>query len=74
MRNSQDSRAPEYPSALMAQYDEAADFLAKLTDEFLDGDRSRLVIVPGNHDVDWNKARAGMQTVEIEHEDVQDQL
>jgi hypothetical protein len=66
--------SPEYPSALMAQYNEAADFLARLTDEFLDGDRSRLVIVPGNHDVNWNKARAGMQAVEIEHEDVQELL
>lgn len=33
------------------QYAEAASFLQQLTDYFLDGDKSRLIIVPGNHDV-----------------------
>jgi hypothetical protein len=32
-------------------------------EEFLGGDRSRLVVVPGNHDVDWNCARAAMEPV-----------
>ena len=47
----------QYPDGLRTQYREAAEFLATLSDEFLDGDRSRVVIVPGNHDVDWNGAR-----------------
>ena len=47
----------QYPDGLRTQYRQVADFLASLSDEFLDGDRSRVVIVPGNHDVDWNGAR-----------------
>lgn len=33
------------------QYEEAADFLNKLVDSFLEGDKNRMIIVPGNHDV-----------------------
>ena len=33
-------------------YQEATELLVSLSNEFLDGDRSRVVIVPGNHDVD----------------------
>ena len=39
-------------SKIAAQYVEARDFLRQLTDKFVDSDRSRVVIVPGNHDVD----------------------
>ena len=46
-----------YPDGLRMQYKEVAELLASLSDEFLDGDRSRVVLVPGNHDVDWNGAR-----------------
>ncbi len=48
---------------LRRQYDVAEDFLARLADEFLDGDRSQIVVVPGNHDVDWNTSRAAMTEV-----------
>ena len=34
--------------------------LTSLTDEFLEGDRSRVILVPGNHDVDWNCARSAL--------------
>ena len=34
--------------------------LGQLATQFLGSDRSRLVIVPGNHDVDWNRSRASM--------------
>ena len=44
-----------------AQYAEAGDFLARLAAEFVDSDRSRVVIVPGNHDVDWSRARGAMK-------------
>ena len=46
-----------YPDGLRMQYKKVAELLASLSDEFLDGDRSRVVLVPGNHDVDWNGAR-----------------
>ena len=44
-----------------AQYAEAGDFLGRLAAEFVDSDRSRVVIVPGNHDVDWSRARRAMR-------------
>lgn len=36
---------------LKCQYDEAHAFLVRLADTFFDGDRERVVLVPGNHDV-----------------------
>lgn len=38
-------------SEIRRQYEEVAAFLNKLVNSFLDGDKSRLIIVPGNHDV-----------------------
>ena len=36
---------------IVKQYADAKGFLMKLVDFFLDGDRTRLIMVPGNHDV-----------------------
>lgn len=44
--------ATDHAAALAAQYDVAHRFIADLTERFLGGDRSRVVIVPGNHDID----------------------
>ena len=61
-----------YPDGLIAQYHEAAALIASLCDEFLDGDRTRVIIAPGNHDVDWNCARLAF---EIEgHESIDPRL
>lgn len=38
-------------AALQQQYDEALDFLARLADIFFAGNRDRIILVPGNHDV-----------------------
>ncbi|HDR9488664.1 metallophosphoesterase family protein [Burkholderia stabilis] len=38
-------------AALRAQYDEAYSFLVDLSDLFFSGNRDRIVIVPGNHDI-----------------------
>jgi hypothetical protein len=54
---------PGADEVLADQYGMATEFLAALVDRFLDGDRRRIVIVPGNHDVDWNKARSAMELV-----------
>jgi predicted MPP superfamily phosphohydrolase len=54
---------PDHEAELDAQYAVASDFLASLAEHFLDGDRARLVVVPGNHDVDWNRSRAAMAEV-----------
>jgi hypothetical protein len=53
----------DYGPELDRQYAVASEFIVRLADEFLDGDRSRLVILPGNHDVDWNGAHAAMELV-----------
>jgi len=59
-------RTPEHTVFLTEQYAVAEDFLDKLAKRFVDGDRSRIVIVPGNHDVDWNTARQAMSLVSAE--------
>ena len=50
--------------AIAAQYAEATDFLEKLAAKFVDCDRSRIIIVPGNHDVNWSRARRAMNLFE----------
>lgn len=49
---------------LERQYQAALEFLAELTERFVDGDRAKVVIVPGNHDIDWNRANASMREVD----------
>jgi predicted MPP superfamily phosphohydrolase len=44
-----DEKDPE--AALRAQYFEALDFLSKLAIRFLDDDRNRIIVIPGNHDI-----------------------
>ena len=51
---------PNAESAIKAQYAEAANFLGKLTDYFLGGDRKRIVIVPGNHDYCYKTSKNSM--------------
>lgn len=45
------------------QYRIAEEFLDQMTKRFLAGDRSKLIIVPGNHDVCWNTSFAAMERV-----------
>ena len=54
----------------------ALEFLDELARRLLGGDRSRVVITNGNHDVDWNTALAAMTRVERADEpaNVADQL
>lgn len=46
---------------IRVQYQEVAVFLNELVNLFLDGDKSRIVIVPGNHDVYRNASSASMK-------------
>lgn len=55
---------PNYADQLTEQYRAARDFLESVADELLDGNHALLVIVPGNHDVDWNTARAAMTALD----------
>lgn len=54
---------PKWGDVIASQYDVAGAFLDELAKRFLDGDRSRLVTIPGNHDVCWNTAFAAMERV-----------
>jgi 3',5'-cyclic AMP phosphodiesterase CpdA len=54
----------DFGAELVRQYMVAEEFLDELVRRFLDGDRSRLIMVPGNHDIDWNTAFAGLELVE----------
>jgi len=53
--------ATDFHTELTGQYEEAHDFLVRLTERFFDGDRQRVVVVPGNHDVCWPMSRSAMQ-------------
>jgi hypothetical protein len=47
------------------QYDEVSIFLQQLVDYFLDGDKSRIIIVPGNHDVNFTISKLAMMKESI---------
>jgi 3',5'-cyclic AMP phosphodiesterase CpdA len=62
---------PDYAVELDRQYEVAHDFLVNLADRFFNGDRSRVIIVPGNHDVCWNTAYNAMTQLVPEHPPIQ---
>lgn len=63
-------RSAAYPAGLVAQYEIALDLLKRLTDTFLGADRSKLLMIPGNHDVDFNQSFAAMEEVKAKKEHV----
>jgi 3',5'-cyclic AMP phosphodiesterase CpdA len=41
------------------QYKEAEEFISQLADSFVGGDRQRVVVIPGNHDVSlWHTVQS----------------
>ena len=62
----------DHEAQLVQQYKVAEDFLGELANRFLDGDRSRLIIVPGNHDIDWNVAQKAFEPIALK--DIPDNL
>src|SRR5436189_4412316 len=58
-------RSAKYPADLDEQYNVAVELLERLSDTFLGGDRAKLIIIPGNHDVDFNGSLAGMTEVTV---------
>ena len=50
---------------LQDQYEEAESFLSDLAAEMVAGDRSKVILVPGNHDIDWQVAKSAMRLVEV---------
>ena len=55
---------PNPDSEIVTQYAEVGTFLQQLTDEVVDSDPSRVIIVPGNHDVHWSRALQAMSPLE----------
>jgi hypothetical protein len=53
----------DYKSTLKAQYQEATSLINDLCNRFVDGDRSRIAICAGNHDVCWNTAFSSMEPI-----------
>src|SRR5438105_3408027 len=60
---SADTAEPEMK--LREQYREALDFLGRLTDRYVGGDRNRLIVVPGNHDVSAYHFMKSLRPVDI---------
>ena len=51
----------DYAGELTRQYGVAYEFLSSLADRLFEGDHSKIVIIPGNHDVCWNTAKSAMR-------------
>jgi predicted MPP superfamily phosphohydrolase len=49
---------------VQVQYDEAIEFLNQLTNHFLNGDKKKIIVIPGNHDVDWKFSKDSMTKVD----------
>lgn len=62
----------KYPDELHAQYSEALEFLNKMSEDFFNGDKTKMIVTPGNHDVDWNMARNAMVEIEIRDQNILD--
>ncbi len=50
---------------LKRQYSQAEEFLVGLADRFFDGERERVVILPGNHDVCFSDVMKSVAKIEI---------
>ena len=50
------------------QYEQAEQFLSDLTDRFFRGDHSRVVLLPGNHDVSFPTVMDSLQRIDIPSE------
>ena len=51
---------------LVQQYEEAEHFLSDLAQSFVDGDKNRVIIVPGNHDVSYYHSLKSMKERNID--------
>lgn len=48
---------------IAAQYEEAEQFLGALAEHFVDGDRNRVILIPGNHDVDFPRVVLSLDAI-----------
>lgn len=49
---------------LIEQYEEALEFLNSLATELFNGDKSKIILVPGNHDISWTESKQSMEKIE----------
>ena len=61
---------PNPDAEIARQYAEVGAFLEQLTNEVVDSDPSRVIIVPGNHDVHWSRALQAMSPLETSPEGI----
>ena len=67
----QGSSNPEKAATLIKeQYDEALNFLNDLANKLFSGNKSRIILIPGNHDISWTESRNSM--VKIEEKEITD--
>ena len=55
--------AEDWEESLKTQHEVAYSFLTGLCKHFLNGDKSRMILTPGNHDVCWNTSFRAMKSV-----------
>lgn len=60
------SDEPNAEDVIRAQYYESTKFFEQLVEHFLGGEKERLIIVPGNHDMFRNMSKASMEKYETE--------
>ena len=58
--------ADKWGDSMRDQYQVAGAFLDQLAKRFLAGDRSKIIVAPGNHDVCWNTSFAAMERVPVD--------
>jgi len=56
-------------TSVAEQYEEAKRFFIDLANELFSGDRGRIVIVPGNHDISWYHSKSSMEKIAIDLSD-----
>lgn len=57
------SDAPDGTLEIGRQYAEAESFLAELADLFVGGDRERVIITPGNHDISYTEFKSSLREI-----------
>ena len=66
IQGSKESESLKAREEILSQYEVAGKFLAELCDIYLGGDRSRMIIVPGNHDVSQYVTRGCMSKIDTD--------
>jgi hypothetical protein len=56
---------PNFSDEIKRQYSQAEEFLAGLADRFFGGNREKVVILPGNHDICYPEVMASAQRIAI---------